>query len=136
MSDGKGPNGVVLIVDDVETSAAALEVACAAIPGAEVWSVRSAIDALRLLRGAAQKILAVVTDIHMPRMDGFELIREIRADPARGALPIIVVSADTDPATPGRARELGANAYFSKPCSPAAVRQTLEHLLYEQRNPV
>jgi CheY-like chemotaxis protein len=66
----------------------------------------------------------------MPRMDGFEFIRFLRSDPARRGLPIIVVSADTDPDTPALARLAGADAYFSKPCSPTALRQALEQLLY------
>ena len=43
---------------------------------------------------------------------------------------MIVVTADTDPDTPARTALLGANAYFSKPFSPRAVRETLERLLH------
>ena len=39
----------------------------------------------------------MVTDLNMPRMDGFELIRRVRADQRLSGMPIIVVSADTDP---------------------------------------
>jgi CheY-like chemotaxis protein len=72
-----------------------------------------------------------VLDLHMPAMDGFELIRRIRGDARYARVPIIVVSADTDPRTPERTYRLGANAYFSKPCSPASVRHKLEELLDE-----
>jgi DNA-binding NarL/FixJ family response regulator len=44
-------------------------------------------------------------------------------------MPIIVVSADTDPATPERVVALGAEAFFPKPFSPALVRRKLEQLL-------
>jgi CheY-like chemotaxis protein len=47
-------------------------------------------------------VSAVVTDLNMPRMDGFEFIERIRAEPRHRGLPIIVVSGDTDPATPER----------------------------------
>jgi CheY-like chemotaxis protein len=66
----------------------------------------------------------------MPGMDGFELIERVRASAGMAAIPIIVVSADGGPETQARARRLGANAFFVKPYSPAAVRQRLEELLH------
>jgi CheY-like chemotaxis protein len=65
----------------------------------------------------------------MPRMDGFEFIERIRAQPRHQRLPIIVVSGDTDPGTPERLESIGANAFFPKPYSPAQVRLKLEQLL-------
>jgi CheY-like chemotaxis protein len=65
----------------------------------------------------------------MPTMDGFELIRQVRQDGRMAALPIIVVSADTDPETPDRIAHLNVDAFFAKPFSPAQVRRKLEQLL-------
>ena len=65
----------------------------------------------------------------MPRMDGFELIRRVRADGRLAATPIVVVSADTDPGTPQRIARLGVSAFFPKPFSPAQVRRKLEQIL-------
>jgi CheY-like chemotaxis protein len=84
---------------------------------------------LRLLENGDCSVSAVVTDLNMPRMDGFELIERIRAKPRHRQLPIIVVSGDTDPRTPQRVSALGADAFFSKPYSPAQVRLKLEQLL-------
>ncbi len=132
MAEIKGQQalGTVLIVDDVEASSTALELACAAIPGITISTVLSAVEAVRILKSTDQSICAVVTDIRMPVMDGFDLIRFIRADSRLSALPIIVVTADTDPDTPARTAQLGANAYFPKPFSPRAVREALERLLH------
>lgn len=126
--------GTILIVDDMETSAATLELACASIPGVNVSAVSSALEAVRILRDQDTPICAVVTDLRMPVMDGFELIQFIRAHGRHARTPIIVVTADTDPDTPERTSRLGANACFSKPFSPGAVRQTLERLLHVNRN--
>ena len=60
----------------------------------------SAVEALRILDAGEAHVHVIVTDLNMPRMDGFELIRRVRADRRLSNLPIIVVSADTDPATP------------------------------------
>jgi len=74
-------------------------------------------------------ICALVTDLHLPLMDGFELIELLRSDSRTARLPIVVISGDSDPNTPERLYRLGANAYFGKPYSPAKVRQKVEQLL-------
>jgi len=119
----------VLIVEDSENSAATLEIAFLGIPGLSVRLAASAVEAMRILAGGATDVRAIVTDLNMPRMDGFELIRRVREDQRLSATPIIVVSADTDPATPGRIAQMGVDAFFPKPFSPAAVRRKLEQLL-------
>ena len=121
--------GTVLIIEDVGTCATTLEMAFLGIPDITVQVLSAAAEALRLLEGQDCAVRAVVTDLHMPRMDGFEFIERIRAAPRHQRLPIIVVSGDTDPATPARVSALGANAFFSKPYSPAQVRLKLEELL-------
>ena len=124
-----GGNGrAVLIVEDSENSAAMLEMAFLGIPDLRVVQAASGIEALRILDSPAP-VNAVVTDLNMPRMDGFELIRRIRGDQRLCAMSIIVVSADTDPATPDRVAALGVDAFFPKPFSPAQLRRTLEQLL-------
>ena len=79
--------------------------------------------------GRSGPVQVIVTDLNMPRMDGYELIRRVRADQRLSDLPIIVVSADTDPATPERIAALGVDAFFPKPFSPAQVRRKLEQIL-------
>jgi CheY-like chemotaxis protein len=126
MGDNSGMPAV-LIVEDSENSAAMLEIAFLGIPGVSVLMAPSAAEALRLLKGGAVQVM--VTDLNMPRMDGYELIRRVRADQRLSDMPIIVVSADTDPATPQRIAALGVEAFFPKPFSPALVRRKLEQLL-------
>ena len=118
----------ILIVEDSENAAATLEIALAGISGVSVLVAASAIQALRMLP-AAGDVRAIITDLNMPRMDGFELIRRIRDDPRFSSTPIVVVSADTDPATPRRVADLGACAFFAKPFSPAEVRRKVEEIL-------
>jgi two-component system chemotaxis response regulator CheY len=119
----------VLIVEDSENSAATLEIALLGIPGVSVRLASSAVQALRILQEPDSGIQAVVTDLNMPRMDGFELIERIRGDHRLCGTPIIVVSADTDPSTPERIAQLGVSAFFPKPYSPAQVRRKMEQIL-------
>jgi two-component system chemotaxis response regulator CheY len=119
----------VLVVEDSENSAAMLEIALSDIPAVTIVLAPTALEAWRILNGEGPSICAIVTDLNMPRMDGFELIRRVRADGRLAAMPIVVVSADTDPATPRRIAQLGVNAFFAKPFSPAEVRRKLEQIL-------
>ena len=121
----------ILIVDDTFTCGDTLALALAALPDCDVQMVGSAQEALKVA-GTVQ-LAAIVTDLHMPRIDGFELIRRIRMEARFAAVPILVISGDSDAETPSRVRNLGANAFFTKPFSPIAVRQTLEQLLYENK---
>lgn len=123
----------VLIVEDSDTSADTLEVALLSLPGVSVEHVRSGRIAWQFLQ--RQRVSAIITDLHMSHMDGFELIERVRAAEPVTYVPIIVVSGDSDPETPDRIRRLGADAFFAKPYSPAAVRETLERLLHENSSP-
>ena len=123
----------VLIVEDSDTSADTLEIALLSLPDVSVAHARSGRKAWQLLQ--RERVSAIITDLHMPHMDGFELIERVRAAVPVTYVPIIVVSGDSDPETPERVRQLGADAYFAKPYSPAAVRDTLERLLHENSSP-
>ncbi|MFN3324064.1 MAG: response regulator [Bryobacteraceae bacterium] len=120
----------VLIVEDSQQHASTLEIALQQIPDLAIETVYSGEAAIDFLQGPqGARVCAVLTDLQMPRVDGFELIERVRSNPKTGELPIIVLSGATDPAAPERTYELGANAFFAKPYSPSAVRSKLEQLL-------
>lgn len=118
---------LVLIVEDTELCRDTLEVALMKLPNLAVQSVTTAEEALEWLD--ANEVCALVTDLHLPLMNGFELIEAVRGRPWRSSLPILVISGDSDPRIPTRVAKLGANAFFSKPYSPAEVRHKLEQLI-------
>jgi CheY-like chemotaxis protein len=118
---------VVLIVDDAEQCAETLEVALLDLPGVDIVAAESAEQALQFMLG--RRICALITDLHLPHMSGYDLIRFVREQPGYNRVPILVISGDSDPATPDRLAALGANAFFPKPYSPSAVRKKLEMLL-------
>ena len=117
----------VLIVEDTDLCRDVLELALMQVPGVSVQSVATAEEALEWVAKTA--VCALLTDLDLPHMDGFELIEAIRSQPRSSPLPILVISGDSDPRTPARVASLGANAYFSKPYSPAEVRHKLEQLI-------
>src|SRR5258707_3820152 len=124
----------VLIAKDWDTSADTLEIALLALPDVSVAHAPSGRKAWQLIQD--ERFSAIITDLHMPHMDGFELIERVRAAGGATHLPIIVISGDSDPGTPERVRRLGADAYFAKPYSPAAVPETLERILHENSSPL
>jgi len=118
----------VLVVEDDE-NVAPLEVALANMDGLCVLILQNGREAADLLRRNSLDLAAVITDLQLPYVDGFELIKIIRAQACYSDLPIVVLSGDSHPDTPERLRLLGVNAFFPKPYSPSDVRHTLEDLL-------
>ena len=119
----------VLVVEDAD-GIAPLEMSLAALEGVTVLVSSSGRHALRLIQSVSLELAAVITDLHLPVVDGFELIEEIRSQQRYATLPVLVISGDTHPETPARVKRLGANAFFAKPYSPAAIRHSLEDLLH------
>jgi CheY-like chemotaxis protein len=84
--------------------------------------VRDGQEALELLRGqgafAGQTIhgdFLLLLDINMPRVDGVEVLRQIKADPALAATPVIMLTTTDDPREIERCYKLGCNVYINKP---------------------
>lgn len=120
-------NRTVLIVEDAELCRDTLEIALMKMPNLTVHSVTTAEEALECL--ADGDVTVLVTDLRLPRMDGFALIEAVRAQPRSSPLPIVVISGDSDPRIPAHVAGLGVAAYFSKPYSPSAVCNKLEELI-------
>ena len=72
----------------------------------------------------------LLTDFHMPVMDGFQLTREIRRREAGGSrLPIVALTADALPGTEQQCLDAGMDGYLSKPIDSAALTTTLAKFL-------
>ena len=81
--------------------------------GLEVEEVSDGVEALGKLSSRSYSM--VLTDLEMPRMDGFELLSELRRSPTLAAMPVIVASTECRPATRRKALALGASAFLAKP---------------------
>jgi two-component system chemotaxis sensor kinase CheA len=101
----------ILVVDDSMTTRS-LEKSLLEAHGYQVQVAVDGVEALAALR--VQPVDLVITDIMMPRMDGFQLLEQIRLDPTLAQLPVIVVSSMESRADQERGLALGADAYITK----------------------
>lgn len=96
-------------------------------------SVHSADDgdtALAWLRGQTTRPGLVLLDLHMPRVRGFELLAQIRADPKLRPLPVVVMTTSWSQEDVSRAYELGVNSFLIKPVLFEELVHTVESLIY------
>ena len=107
----KNLHGSLLIVEDSTTTRMQLR-NLLETEGYEVTAVADGIDALTAL--GERRFDLVITDIEMPRMDGYTLVERIRADPALRALPVVLLSTLDSRASRERGLVAGANAYVAK----------------------
>ncbi len=102
---------IVLVVEDSYTARAMLQ----AVLETSGYRVLTAVDGLDALdRLGSAEIDVLVSDVEMPRLDGFELTRQVRSMPALQHLPIILVTALESAEQRARGLEVGANAYLVK----------------------
>jgi len=76
----------------------------------------------------------VLLDVQMPRLDGLEVCRQLRREPAFTRTPIIMLTAAGQQADRARGLSAGADEYLTKPFSPLALLALVEALLPETRS--
>lgn len=117
---------LILIADDDEDILALVK-AVLERSGHEVMAVGDGAEALASVR-ARRPDLAVL-DITMPHVDGLEVLRRLRADAETAALPVVLLSAQTQEADVVRGFATGASAYVKKPFSPRELAARVAELL-------
>ena len=105
----------ILTVDDSRTMREMLRIALAGA-GYRVLQAEDGLHGLEVLEGETPDV--IVTDINMPRMDGFGFIEEVRSDPRHRGVPILVLTTESDAEKKTRARMAGATGWIVKPFNP------------------
>jgi CheY-like chemotaxis protein len=95
--------------------------------GFEVRTAGDATELRHLLTTATPA--AILMDVHMPRVDGWTLTKEIKANPRTRRVRIVVVSASVRPEDRLAAEQAGADSFIAKPCDPQAIVSELTRLL-------
>ncbi len=122
---------VTLVVDDNETNRRIL----GAMLGQ--WGMRTilaesaseALAALDRARNAGQNVSLIITDLHMPDTDGFDLTRAIRAHPSFSALPVMLLTSSASSGDQARCVELGVAARLLKPVKQSLLLDNMMRVL-------
>jgi CheY-like chemotaxis protein len=108
----------ILLVDGSEADLYLFQEAFRAVQSAhELAIARDGEGVLQHLHAAEGEHLPelIMLDLNLPKVDGFEVLRAIRADPKLRVIPVIVLSSSSNERQVYRAYEMGANAYVVKP---------------------
>jgi two-component system chemotaxis response regulator CheY len=76
-----------------------------------------------------EKVDLVITDINMPRMNGYEVVRHLRGNPTHKSLPILVLTTESDSDKKNLAREAGATGWMVKPFDPDRLLETVRKVI-------
>jgi len=117
----------VLTIDDSRTMREMLNYALVEA-GYKVLQAVDGVDGLEVLQAKGDEIDVVITDINMPRMDGFGVIEGVRADPNHRATPILVLTTESDAAKKERARSAGATGWIVKPFNPVKLVEAVRRV--------
>jgi two-component system chemotaxis response regulator CheY len=115
-----------LIVEDSKPIRSILRVYLTTM-GFEVTEAVNGLDGLERLRGMAQADIVLV-DWNMPELDGISFVRAVRADHGYDALPLMMVTTNSELDQVSKALEAGANEYIMKPFTGDMIREKLELL--------
>ena len=117
----------VMIADDEEELLALMLATLEGGEGFKVLLARDGAEALEMARREKPDLLFL--DIMMPKLNGYEVCRELKKDPATASITIIMLTALAQDSERAKAMEAGADDYFTKPFSPTALLNKVEEVL-------
>lgn len=116
----------ILLVEDSSAMRAFVRAALEEEREIEITEAASGFEALRLLPRTPYDL--VITDIHMPDINGLEVIAFMRKSDAHKATPLLIISTEAAARDRDRALALGANGFLSKPFEAVELRDAVERL--------
>jgi CheY-like chemotaxis protein len=127
-------SGTALVVDDNETNRRMVGEMLTRFGWRSYLAANGedAIEALRRARDARLPIQLVVSDVHMPNMDGFALARAILNDNSLATATVMMLSSANHHVDVARCKELRVAAYLIKPISKDQLRNVLAHVCLSQ----
>lgn len=118
----------VLVIDDERGFCDVVSVILES-QGYEVQQAYEANDAFGLLTETVPDL--ILTDLMMPEVDGLSLIRRLRETPSWAQIPVVMISAHSEPEIQESAREAGASGFIAKPFSATELRTTVRSYFLE-----
>ncbi len=119
------PHKVLAVDDNIDTI-----LILSAVLEREGYEVITAKDGLEAVEKTERDLPALLLlDLMMPKMNGFEVCRAIRGNPKTNHIPILMLTAKTDPFSREQGLALGANEYLTKPLNPKEILTKIRKLL-------
>lgn len=119
---------VILLIEDDPLSASLVELLLNH-EGYQVLTATNGFHGLRMAQASPPDL--ILLDLMLPGIDGFEVLNRLRADPQTAAVPVIILSAKSQPSDKRTAARIGANAYLSKSYKRAELLDLVHSLLEE-----
>ena len=116
-----------LIVDDFSTMRRIIRGLLKDMGCTNVEEAEDGVDALAKLR--AQPVDFVISDINMPNMNGFDLLKQIKADAELKHLPVLMVTAEARKEDIVQAAQSGASGYIVKPFTKATLEEKVQKIM-------
>jgi two-component system, chemotaxis family, chemotaxis protein CheY len=124
----------ILVVDDYHTM---IRIICNLLKQLGFQDVDQASDgASALAQMRAKRYRLVISDWNMQPMSGYELLKEVRADPAISKIPFIIVTAESKTENVIAAKRAGVNNYLVKPFNAETLKHKIAAVLSEPIPPV
>jgi chemosensory pili system protein ChpA (sensor histidine kinase/response regulator) len=89
---------------------------------------KDGLEALELLQESRELPDVILTDVEMPRMDGYELLASLKRQPALSRIPVIMITSRAGDKHRRKALDLGACEYLTKPYEDTALIETIKRL--------
>ena len=121
-------NKKILAVDD-SIMIRKINTGAAAVIGYDLLEAGNGVDALEIVERSREDIALVLLDINMPVMNGFDFLRNFRSNPDNDAIPVVVVSTESESTSVFNAIKLGAQSYVVKPFSVEEMERKINELL-------
>ena len=120
----------VLVVDDYSTMVRIIRNLLAQIGFADVDDAKDGASALVKMR--IKRYGLVISDWNMEPMTGYDLLKEVRADPGLGAVPFIMVTAESKTENVIAAKKAGVNTYIVKPFNAQTLKSKIESVFIDR----
>lgn len=117
----------ILVVDDEERLRELVQACLEDLAGWKTETAACGEDCLKILE--SRSFDAILLDISMPKMDGFEVYDRIRSNPKTATIPVILLTAKVLPSDRDRFQQMGVTGVITKPIEPLRLTEAIAELL-------
>lgn len=119
-------NKTILVVDDSQSLRNLVKLVLEN-EGFKILLAENGKEALKMM--ASEEIQLLVTDLHMPVMDGMELVKNVRQSKEYQYLPVLILTTETNSQIKIRAKNIGATGWITKPFDNEKLIKTIKRVL-------